>query len=249
MDRPIPHQRFEKAGAFLFWVNSGESQLKLESGTFSLQPGRRFWLLDLQGAREYIPTPGRKLRTCGFRFGGAGLESWLEELRVRERPEFAVSDLPLIRRYYNDLFRLVRRRPVGWEWQVHMILTQVLGQLLSERNLLDSPQAELPAPVLRVLNAISANPCRDWKSKELAGTAKVSYSLLRALFQSSGQGTIHGHILQNRLDHARLLLADKRLSIKDVAAQLNFSSEFYFSHFFRNRTGMSPTQFRQHLKP
>jgi AraC family transcriptional regulator, transcriptional activator of pobA len=50
------------------------------------------------------------------------------------------------------------------------------------------------------------------------------------------------------LDQARLLLADKRLSIKDIAGQLNFSSEFYFSHFFRHHTGMTPTEFRQHLK-
>jgi AraC-like DNA-binding protein len=38
------------------------------------------------------------------------------------------------------------------------------------------------------------------------------------------------------------------LSVKDVAMQLNFSSEFHFSQFFRHRTGMSPTLFRQRLK-
>lgn len=43
-------------------------------------------------------------------------------------------------------------------------------------------------------------------------------------------------------------IGSRRLSIKDVATQLNFSSEFYFSQFFRHRSGMSPTQFRQHLK-
>jgi AraC-like DNA-binding protein len=31
----------------------------------------------------------------------------------------------------------------------------------------------------------------------------------------------------------------KRLSIKGVAGTLNFSSEFYFSHFFRHHTGMT----------
>ena len=96
---------------------------------------------------------------------------------------------------------------------------------------------------MRVLNAISANPFRDWKTKELAAIGKVSYSLMRTLFRNAGQGTIHQHIQRTRLDQARLLLADKRLSIKDVAGQLNFSSEFYFSHFFRHQTGMSPTQF------
>jgi len=76
----------------------------------------------------------------------------------------------------------------------------------------------------------------------------VSYSGLRAAFQKSGQGTVHEHIQRARLDQARLLLADKRLSVKDVSGQLSFSSEFYFSHFFRQHTGMSPTEFRKHLK-
>jgi AraC-like DNA-binding protein len=96
--------------------------------------------------------------------------------------------------------------------------------------------------------AISANPLRDWKAKELAAIGKVSYSGFRALFQKSGQGTIREQIQRARLDQARLLLADARLSVKDVAAQLSFSSEFYFSHFFRHHTGMSPSRFRRHLK-
>ena len=50
------------------------------------------------------------------------------------------------------------------------------------------------------------------------------------------------------MNQAQQLLADERLSVKDVAAQLNFSSEYYFSHFFRHHTGMSATEFRkQHL--
>jgi AraC-like DNA-binding protein len=99
-----------------------------------------------------------------------------------------------------------------------------------------------------VLNAIASNPMRDWKAKELATIGKVSYSGLRALFRSSGQGTIHEHIQMARIDQARLLLADERLSVKNVATQLNFSSEYYFSHFFRRYAGMSPTKFRIHLR-
>jgi len=51
-----------------------------------------------------------------------------------------------------------------------------------------------------------------------------------------------------RQDALRPLLADERLSVKDVAVQMSFSSEFYFSHFFRHHTGMTPSEFRQHLK-
>lgn len=242
------HQRFEKPGAHLFWVQSGEGELEDETGKFALKRGKKVWLVDMSKPRTYIPAPRRHLTIVGFRFGGPGLEFWHEEIRAGKNSEFTLDDFGIVKRTQSELLRLVRRRPVGWEWQVHVFITNMLGKLLMSRELLVSPHAELPPPMVRVLNAISANPLRDWKARELAAVGKVSYSGLRALFQKSKQGTIHEHIQRARLDQARVLLADKRLSVKDVAAQLNFSSEFYFSHFFRHYTGMAPTEFRQHLK-
>jgi len=57
--------------------------------------------------------------------------------------------------------------------------------------------------------------------------------------------TLHDFLQRTRLDEARRLLGDPTLTIKEVAARLHFSSEFYFSHFFRKASGMSPTQFRR----
>jgi AraC-like DNA-binding protein len=242
--RPDHHEPFEKPGAHLFWVQSGEGELEHETGRFALRRGHKVWLVDMSRPRTYIPAPHRHLTIAGFRFGGPGLEFWHEEIRGTENSEFTVTDLTWVKGIQTELLRLVRRRPVGWEWQVHLAITNTLGQLLISRNLLVSPQAELPPPVARVLNAISTNPLRDWRAKELAAIGKVSYSGLRALFKDSGQGTIHEHIQRARLDQARLLLADGRLSVKDVAAQMNFSSEFNFSHFFRYHAGMSPSEFR-----
>lgn len=248
IEQPDRHDRFEKPGAHLFWVKSGEGELEYKSRRFQLRRGREVWLVDMNSPRTYIPAPGRHLTIVGVRFGGPALELWHDEIRDHENAEFTFDDLRFATRTQNEIMRLVRRKPAGWEWQVHLAITNLLGKLLMAREILVSPHAELPVPVVRVLNAISTNPARDWKALELASIAKISYSGLRALFHTCGQGTVHQHIQRARLDRARLLLADKRLSIKDVAGQLNFSSEFYFSHFFRHHTGMTPTQFRQHQK-
>jgi AraC-like DNA-binding protein len=242
------HEPFEKPGAHLFWVQSGEGELEHQTGRFALSRGRKVWLVDMSKPRTYIPAPKRHLTIVGFRFGGPGLEFWHEEIRDNVNAEFIIDDFGAVKRTQSELVRLVRHQPTGWEWQVHVVITNILGKLLMSRNLLVSPHAELPPPVVRVLNAISSNPLRDWKARELATIGKVSYSGLRALFQQAGQGTIHDNIQRARIDQARLLLADSRLSIKDVAAQLSFSSEFYFSHFFRRHTAMSPSEFRQHLQ-
>ncbi|MBE9583270.1 AraC family transcriptional regulator [Mucilaginibacter sp. JRF] len=46
---------------------------------------------------------------------------------------------------------------------------------------------------------------------------------------------------------AKILLDTPSLTIGDVAAQLNFSNQFFFSKFFKNQTGLTPSQFKMNL--
>ena len=57
----------------------------------------------------------------------------------------------------------------------------------------------------------------------------------------------------NKLIHQRITLESKRLlqtserSIKEIAFDLGFSDHAYFSNFFKNQTGLNPSQFRSQL--
>ncbi len=98
---------------------------------------------------------------------------------------------------------------------------------------------------MRVLNAVDSKPHHDWRVKELASVAGVSYSGLRTLFQEVMRENLHSYVQRRRLEHAQLLLLDPGLSVKQVAEQMDFSSEFYFSHFFKKLKGMSPRDYRE----
>lgn len=50
------------------------------------------------------------------------------------------------------------------------------------------------------------------------------------------------------IDHAITLLENETLSIKEIAAELHFSSEYYFSRFFKRNTGVPPGRFRQKMQ-
>lgn len=245
-DEPERHAGADKAGLFLFWVERGRGCLALAGAQHEVRPGPRCWLVDLRQPRGYLPAGHGRLVTAGFRFHGPGLEAWREALGATSEFRFKnQADFVAVQRAQRRLLRLVRRRPADWEWQVHVVITGVLGRLLAARGRGQTPDAEVPAPVKRTLDAVLAAPTRDWQARELAAIAAVSYSRLRALFKASQQETLHEFLQRIRLDEARQLLCDPRLSVKDVATRLNFSSEFYFSHFFRRATGMSPTRFRQ----
>jgi AraC-like DNA-binding protein len=245
---PDHHEPFEKPGVHLFWIVSGHGELRTKSGRFSLAPGNHLWVVDMMEPRTYISTPGKRLLISGMRIGGIGLESWLEELGATRQAKFQLDELQTVRNSQRKILALAAARSLDWEWQIHLHVTNILGTLLSARRLLLRENVQLPAPVVCVLNAISAAPCVDWKVKDLARIAGVSYSTLRALFTMSQRESLHSYLLRTRMDHARLLLSDPRLAIKQIADHLNFSSEFYFSHFFKRFAGVSPSAFREQLK-
>ncbi|MFN0176368.1 MAG: helix-turn-helix domain-containing protein [Saprospiraceae bacterium] len=58
-----------------------------------------------------------------------------------------------------------------------------------------------------------------------------------------------GQLLQNlRLEHARLLLAESKLTVAEVAFRCGFSDPNYFSRLFSKTQGMTPTEFVQRLR-
>jgi AraC-like DNA-binding protein len=153
-------------------------------------------------------------------------------------------DFAILQRAQRLLLKLARQRPADWEWRVHETINEVLGHLAQMRRLFQASPMKEPEPVRRVLEVVLAEPDRDWQAAALARIAGVSYSRLRDLFKASRAETLHDFLQRTRLNEARRLLGDPTLTIKEVAARLHFSSEFYFSHFFRKASGMSPTQFR-----
>jgi AraC-like DNA-binding protein len=248
LEAPDHHEPYEKPGAHLFWILSGHGTLETEGHKYLLQPGKSVWFVDMTKERTYAPVAEQQLVKRGIRFGGPGLASWHSELGGSKQAQFDLADPSSIHSGYRELWNIIQRKQAGWEWEVHMLLNRMLGILLASRNQLSPIRVELPAPVVRVLNAIEAKPFHDWKVKDLAPIAGVSYSGLRTLFYEVQHENLHDFIQRTRLSQARLLLSDPGLSIKQIADQMQFSSEFYFSHFFKKLEGTSPRNFRQRLQ-
>ena len=248
LDSPDRHEAMDKPGAHFFRVQSGSGLLEVPRKSYLLNRGDRFWLVDMKKPRTCSPVPGGAIVNTGFRFGGPELESWREELG--DDNEFVLSphDAAFVRDQVRTLARLARRKPTAYEWQIHVIITGLLGRLMQARGLLDRREAEVPRPVALAINRVMADPFRDWKVSEVACAVGIGRPLLQSMFRKHRRESIHEFLLRMRVDQARQLLCDHRLAIKEVSARLNFSNEFYFSRFFRKRTGLSPSDYRRSIR-
>lgn len=64
------------------------------------------------------------------------------------------------------------------------------------------------------------------------------------LVRKESNVSAQNYIQMKIIDKAKSLLCDKSKSINDIASQLGFSYANHFTRFFRNKTGLTPTEFR-----
>lgn len=74
----------------------------------------------------------------------------------------------------------------------------------------------------------------------------ISRSVFYSQFKEITGVTIGAYINDFKVRFAKKMLENPAFSINDISYRLGFKSQRYFSTFFKEHTGMSPTAFRSH---
>jgi LacI family transcriptional regulator len=141
---------------------------------------------------------------------------------------------------------------------------QVMDEIMSGAPL--PPRVELPP--LGVVTRQSTDPAavadeelatalrfiRDHRSERLgvddiAAASGLSRSSLERRFRTAvGRGPL-AQLLRERVDHAKHLLAETDLSVKEIAQIAGFHDTRHLSVTFRQKVGVSPAKFRAQFRP
>ena len=103
------------------------------------------------------------------------------------------------------------------------------------------PEARLK----RVLEYINANLGKNITLSEIAGVANMSLYYFAVLFRQSTGLSPHRYALNQRVERAKELLRDQKLSVLEISINVGFEHQNNFARAFRRVVGASPTQFRR----
>lgn len=125
------------------------------------------------------------------------------------------------------------------------VLTEILADSQAPEET-PEPRDDWLNAACELLATTEAAPGRS--ASDVARRLGFSYETFRKKFRQEigfSPGRFH---LDSRIDRAAALLHQGRHTIKEIAAQLGFCDEFYFSRCFKRRFGQSPRNFRQRVR-
>ena len=80
---------------------------------------------------------------------------------------------------------------------------------------------------------------------DVANYAYLSKSYLSKIFKEEMDCTLTAYINKVRVEKSKQLLLDERISLADIAGQVGFEDQSYFTKVFKKVTGISPGKFKR----
>lgn len=102
------------------------------------------------------------------------------------------------------------------------------------------------APAIKYVEKNYSN--NDISNKALADICNISEVYLRKLFLKHLKLTPKQYITEIRISKAKQLLSDGNIKIKAVSEECGFDSSYNFTRFFKNKTGITPTEYLKQNK-
>lgn len=126
-----------------------------------------------------------------------------------------------------------------------------------DKNLLYTGQAKAHANggkvstktyhVNQVIRFIHTHYAEDISVSEIAKTMNISEDYLGRIFKESTSFSINEYRNNYRIAQASQLLCRVELAINEIARKVGIENQHYFSHLFKQKMGLTPTQYREFM--
>ena len=122
----------------------------------------------------------------------------------------------------------------------HEIVIRISSKMQKPEHI-KSPQA------LKIKQYIDKNIMFSIRIKDMSNLIFRSPSQTIRIFKNEYYVTPYEYLLSKKLEIAKLMLINTNMPIKEIAFNLKFADEHYFSNFFKSKMNLSPLNFRKNL--
>jgi AraC-like DNA-binding protein len=238
----------------LLYINSGSPWVLESDATrdpIEVAPGSIIFLFPdvWHRYRPLLEGTHKSTSTLWCLFGGRMARSWQRQRMISPRePVLQVGTHPAIETAFQRMHNFVRStEPVCLQQSLGGSLLELLGgaDAVSHQTaepVVSSDVIHQAKCILEDLTVPDTSPAR------LAHSLGVAYNQFHDSFKLATGLSPHQYRLQVVIGRAKELLEGTNLPVKDVAAALRFSDQYYFARIFKRKTGTTPSEWRARVR-
>jgi AraC-like DNA-binding protein len=231
---------------FLF-ISAGNGRLRSFEGEFPVRPGS---LIVLVPGEKYrcSPDPGTGWTEYWIGFSGTTPQEWIK-LGLLEK---VITFYPILNQNamlatFEEVVGFARRRSFAFQALAASCVQRIFACLIEDRQLrLDQIDYDI---IEKTKTIFDENLYYPLDINELARNLNTNYQNLRYQFREKTGLTPYQYFLQLKINRAKEMLREGKLSIKEISYKLSFDSPYYFSRLFKRKTGSSPSQWNNTTSP
>lgn len=135
---------------------------------------------------------------------------------------------------------------IGWAMACQLLARHSVAAHGSENGKSGAtPGSMAPFRLRRVLAYVEENLTGDLSLAAIAAVSGLSISHTQRAFVRAIGTSVHQYVIQRRIERAKPLLADDKLSLSEIALRVGFSHQSHLAYHTRRLLGLSPMDVRR----
>ncbi len=167
--------------------------------------------------------------------------------------KFFAADKALLHVGYDEellrklqyVIRLMQEAPPGFRQMIAGETVAALARIRALDMQADTTRHANEEKMNRARYQLLRHATQEVDLVALAAGLGLSYSRFRSLFREHTGSSPRSYQIDICINRAKELLRGSERNINEIAEMLGFSSVYYFSRLFRQRTGQTPSAFRK----
>lgn len=220
------------------YITDGEGMVLYEGKEYKLKKGDSY-ILPAGKEHRYYSDKKNPWTKKWFNVSGVLCEKLLSAYKIENKICFSNARIgSLFDEFFNYCSENTDIRSVNEFGAV--IFHRIVQRLAASTQ--NNPQN---TEAYRIKNYIDRNIYEKINASSVADYCGFSVSQLGRIFKSEYGETVYSYILNRKIETAKYLLKNSRLSIKEISDTLKFTDEHYFCNIFKNKCGITPGEYRR----